>query len=215
MSNQTETPVYSYWDHRTVVGILGVSLPFVLLLGGLIFGPHGLQDSLSSYYYTRMRDVFVGTLWAIGFFMLSYRGYARSDGIAGNLACLFAVLVSLFPTEPAPPVTTEALYIGYAHLVFAALFFLTLSYFCIFLFTKTDPAQPPTTGKLLRNRIYRACGYVMLFCILFMGVDAFFPGSGNTYFHPLFWLETAAILAFGVAWFAKGRDIQNIFPSLR
>ena len=46
-----------------------------------------LQRSISEYYVTAMRDVLVGVLFAIAWFLFSYRGYESKDDIAGDLAC--------------------------------------------------------------------------------------------------------------------------------
>ena len=72
--NNKNSLVFSYLEHRKTIGILGIALPFVLLLGALIIYQTGLQTSISSYYYTGMRDVLVGTLVAYGIFLFSYTG---------------------------------------------------------------------------------------------------------------------------------------------
>jgi hypothetical protein len=90
--------VVSYLTLRKAVGMLGIAMPFIVSLGGMLIFRDGIQSSISSYYHTGMRDVLVGILWTIGFFLYSYKGYERVDNIAGNLACVFAVGVSLFPT---------------------------------------------------------------------------------------------------------------------
>ena len=102
-----------------------------------------------------MRDVFVGTLCVIGFFLLSYRPttafkeYEGPDNVVGNWACLFAVGVALFPTTPDNPAPGDPRFIGYIHLTFATLFFLSLIYFSLFLFTKrkSEPATITTKAK--------------------------------------------------------------------
>jgi len=204
------TLVFSYLTLRKAIGLLGVGLPFTVVLGALIFFQTGIQGSISSYYYTGMRDVLVGTLWAIGFFLLSYKGYERADDIAGNLGCVFAVGIALFPTEPDTNPSMDASWIGYVHLTFAALFFLTLIYFSLFLFTKTDPSKPPTRRKLQRNRIYRGCGYAMAVCILLIAIYFILlneEASPLKEYDPVFWLETIAIVAFGISWLTKGEAI--------
>jgi hypothetical protein len=205
-----KTLVFSYLALRKVIGLLGVALPFTLIIGALIFFKTGIQGSISSYYYTGMRDIFVGTLWAIGFFLLSYQGYGRIDNIFGNFACVFAVGVALFPTAPDIDPSITATWIGRIHLIFAASFFFTLMCFSLFLFTKTNPTQQPTPEKLQRNRVYKACGYTLAVCIVLIAMYAFLPNkelSPLTAYHPVFWLETIAILAFGVSWLTKGEAI--------
>lgn len=209
-SNGKESLVFSYLTLRKAIGILGMTLPFVVSLGALLIFRTGLQSSISSYYYTGMRDVFVGTLFALGFFLLSYKGYERADNIAGNLACLFALGVALFPTAPDGATAIAPRLIGYIHLAFAALFFLTLIYFCLFLFTKTNPRQTPTRRKIQRNIVYKACGYAMAACIFLMAIYTFLPAGWKApvaALKPVYWLEALAILAFGVSWFTKGEAI--------
>ena len=202
--------VISYLALRKAIGILGSALPFVVSLGALILFGTGLQSSISAYYHTGMRDVFVGTLFATGFFLLSYKGYEQSDDIAGNLACVFAVGVALFPTAPAGTTSIGMRIVGYIHLAFAALFFLTLTYFSLFLFTKTNPNKTPTRRKLQRNTVYQVCGYTMAICILLMVVYKLLPESLSSSLRtlkPVYWLEALAILAFGVSWLVKGETI--------
>jgi hypothetical protein len=210
LKEQRNSLVISYLTLRTVVGILGMSLPFVVSLGAQVLFQTGFQSSISAYYHTSMRDTLVGTLWVIGFFLFSYKGYEHADNVAGNLACFFAVGVALFPTSPDGATETGVILIGVVHAIFAVLLFLTLIYFCLFLFTKTDPLLPPTKQKLQRNRVYRACGYTMSVCILLICIYVFLPrdlASLFTAYKPVYWLEALAILAFGISWFTKGEAI--------
>ena len=202
--------VISYITLRTAIGLLGISLPFILSLGGILFFKTGLQTSISAYYHTEMRDVFVGVLFATGFFLYSYRGYDKVDNIAGNLACLFALGVALFPTTPDDMPGQSAT--GIAHLAFAALYFATLIFFSLRLFTKTDsdPSATPTPQKLQRNLIYRVCGITMLVCLVLMAVYNFLPLETKgmlVVYKPVYWLEALAILTFGISWFTKGENI--------
>jgi hypothetical protein len=201
--------VASYLSLRRYIGILGLALPGVLFAGGLVLDD-GLQPSLSAYYHTGMRDVFVGTLCAIGVFLLSYRGYERNDRIAGNLACVFAVGVAICPVARDGAHGTPV-WVGRAHFGFAAAFFLTLVYFSMFLFTRMAPV--PTPRKLVRNRVYRTCGIIMLACVVLIaaleiaGADALMRR-----YRLVFAFETAAILAFGVSWLVKGEAILGDRP---
>lgn len=163
--------IISYLTLRKLVGILGTLLPFTLYFGALLIFGTGIQSSMSGYYHTGMGDVFVGTMCVIGFFLLSYRGYERAANLAGDLACLFAVGLALFPTEPDGKASTLAEVVGTIHLIFAAAFFGVLIYFCFFLFTKTKHKGSETKRKLQRNKIYRACGAIMTICIVLIIMD--------------------------------------------
>ena len=200
--------VLSYLGLRTAIGIIGIALPFVLAFGDMFLEGQGIQDSISSYYHTGMRDVFVGSLCAIAVFLMSYRGYERKDDIAGYLGCVFALGVALFPTTPEVSATSREEIIGSLHLVFAACFLLTLAYFSLVLFRKTDPSKTPTRRKLQRNLVYTFCGYTILACIALIAVVAFMSSdSPLTRLDPVFWLESAAVVAFGVSWLTKGEAI--------
>jgi hypothetical protein len=207
--------VRSYLTLRKAIGIVGFALPIVLIIGKMLFQGPGIQDSVSGYYYTVMRDVLVGSLCAIGVFLWSYKGYPRSkDNLASNLAGASAIGVALFPTTPGSDATTlnEYIgeeYIGLLHVVFAATFFSILAFISIWLFTKHDPAKGDRTPqKLQRDRVYRACGWTILVCIALIAAVWFLPsGSPIRQLHPVLWLEAAAIWAFGLSWFTKGEGI--------
>ncbi len=200
--------VLSYLDLRKAVGIIGISLPFVLAVGKIILDSSGLQDSISSYYYTVMRDVLVGGLCAIAVFLLAYRGYELVDSIAGKLAAIFAVGTAWFPTSPEIMPTARQLLIGKLHTVFAASLFLTLAFFALVLFRKTNPSKPPTPQKRKRNLIYTICGIGILVCIFLAIIVKFLPVNSQIFFaRPIFWLEAVAIVLFGISWFVKGEAI--------
>ena len=207
-SGPPDTLVLSYLGLRKAVGIIGFALPFVLAFGKMLLQGPGIQDSISGYYYTDLRNVLVGSLCAIGVFLMSCRGYDRKDEIAGRLACVFAIGVALFPTTPYIGATSRDRLIGTLHLSFAALLFLTLAYFSLALFTKTAPDKNPTRRKLQRNTVYRVCGFTILACILLMVVVALPPVKTLVErLTPVFWLESVAIVAFGVSWLTKGETI--------
>jgi hypothetical protein len=193
--------VISYLTLRRAVGLLGVLFPVVLAVGGLVAGPDpGLQPSISDYYGTPMRDVFVGVLFAIGWFLFSYRGYERKDDVAGNLAWLFAMIVALFPVTSGRPVIRSI------HFVSAAALFLVLSYFSLFLFTKSG--GDPTPRKAIRNAVYILCGLVMVGAVALVGVyHALLEHTVIDSLEPVFWLETLALWAFGASWFVKGETL--------
>lgn len=200
--------VLSYLALRRAIGILGIGLPFVLVIGTLVLQGSGLEPSISDYYYTIMRNVLVGTLCAIGVFLMSYHGYEREDHIAGDLACGFAIGVALFPTVPACDPTHTQMIIGYVHYGFAAALFLTLAYFCLCLFRKTTPGVPMTPRKIIRNRVYTACGYIILLSILLLaGYGLFLRHTPVGQLRPVFWLEATAVVAFGTSWLVKGEAL--------
>ena len=204
-----EDALVSYLTLRRVVGVLGILLPVLLAVGCFVLGScTELERSISHYYGTGMRDVLVGVLFAIAWFLFAYRGYDRKDDIAGDLACIFALAVALFPT------TSDSAVIRTVHVLAAAALFLTLSYFSLFLFTKTGPDAAPTPEKQIRNRIYVGCGVIMLACIALIPLYyAFLEDTGLAALKPVFWLEALALWAFGTSWLIKGETLWKDRPA--
>jgi hypothetical protein len=64
---------------RRLIGWLGISLPLVLTTGNWIFARTSPPGSISGYYYTDMRSIFVGGLCALGAFLLAYRGREKPE----------------------------------------------------------------------------------------------------------------------------------------
>jgi hypothetical protein len=205
----------SYKTLRRGVGWLGILLPVILVLGSMIFCEcREVQRSISAYYHTGMRNVFVGIIFAIAFFLFAYRGYDRRDALAGNLASVLALGVIFFPTSVGDPLTNcipapvDNGWINTVHFYAAAGFFLVLVYFSLCLFTiKKDPV---TRKKLLRNKIYRASGYGMLACLIL--ILFYYVYLEDRYpvlqvLDPIFWLETIALWLFGFSWLIKGETM--------
>lgn len=196
--------VISYLGLRKAVGILGIVFPVILVLGTLIIGKDDtFQKSISMYYHTHMRDAFVGILCAVALFLFSYTGYSWVDNLCGDLAALFALGVAFCPTS-------ETSIVGIIHLISAVLFFLTLIYFSLFLFTKSN--ANPTAQKKQRNIVYKICGFIMLLCIVAILVFIILPNDAKIKletFSFVFWSETIALWAFGVSWLVKGEFLMR------
>jgi len=204
--------IFSYLEHRRTIGILGIALPVVMYVGAKIFFCTDLQHAISQYYHTGMRDVFVGILWCMGIFFLSYRGYERKDDIAGDIAAVSIIGVSISPSVESACYQCQGFWVEYAHYTLAAIFFITLSIFCIHLFTKSDQPKPYKPEKQKRNKIYRACGYTIIACIIIIGIyDLMIKGKLDWLdkIQPVFWLEAIALWAFGLSWLVKGGAIAT------
>ncbi len=204
MTTATTSPqttlVHSYLFLRRAIGVIGLALPFVLVLGKQLVDGGALIGSLSGYYYTDLRDVLVGAMCAVGVFLLAYYGHDRVDNIASSVAGLGAIGLALFPTTPDHDASDWDRTSGVLHLVFAAVFFLSLAYFCLRLFPH-DGEQPEKFGAL-----YRACGGVILACLVLIALAKYLDFVPSL--HPALWLEAVAVEAFGVAWLVKGRTME-------
>jgi len=220
-STSTNPVVLSYYTMRRMVGLIALILPFALAAGDILVAllgpghqlPHPLlQRSISDYYYTPMRDLYVGSLCAIAAFLACSRGYDVHDEITGYLAGAFAAGVACFPSfnPRSSYYTPQEFALGLIHTAFAALMYLMLAYICIFLFRKSSPERPFTRRKRDRNRIYAASGLIMVACMMTMvGLTI---RSIVERRHPspwLFWCEALALCAFGVAWLTKGEGFMR------
>lgn len=206
--------IVSYLAMRRLIGILGISLPFVVVLGGIVQGEPRLQGSISGYYFTNMRDFYVGISSGVALFLLSYRGYEKIDDIVARMSGMFAAGLVLFPTAM---FSGKAVRVGMfliddgisevIHAALGALFFLALSYNSIFLFTRRHPGVMGE-GKRRRNMIYRSCGIVMTLAIACIGVyTLYFRGTFLAAANPVLILESVALIAFGISWLVKGNTL--------
>jgi hypothetical protein len=199
-----EATTLTYLTLRKTVGVIAVLLPFALAIPWFLLRDHALQSSISDYYYTGMRNLFVGSLCAIAMFLLCCRGFDWKDEFAGMFSALCALGVAFCPTTPASPSAFQK-EVGWAHYAFAALLFLTLAYFCLILFKMSAANRTLTSRKLQRNKVYTACGGVILASILAIATTKAFGFKYSILgLEPVFFFESTSLLAFGTAWLTKG-----------
>jgi len=219
--------VINYTHLRKAVGWLGTLLPVILLVANPIAlsvensSCGWLPGSVSGYYYSPVRNIFVGALCALGLFLIAYVGYDLGDRLVTDAAGVFGLGVAFFPTAPTvtsqPSVTCQTVaqvstrqqVVGDLHAVWAVLFFVFLAWMAI-RFTNTD--KPPYPKKILRNLIYKICAIVIIACLAAVLITNFLPASFKPPFPWLFLFEALAIFAFGVSWFVKG---QTLIPAIK
>ena len=85
--------------------------------------------------------------------------------------------------------------------------FTALAVIALWLFRKTGPGHTRSRLSQLRNGIYLACGIVMVVSLALTGAASLPLATGLSRLDPVFWLETAAIAAFGVSWLVKGQAV--------
>jgi hypothetical protein len=210
--------VMSYQTQRLLIGVLAMLLPVVVVTVTWLMGD-GVQRWISGYYYTPMRNIFVGTLWALGVFLLSYHGYDLADRLITDLAGLCAICIALFPAAPGPQATARQALIGWFHLGFALTGFVALAVMSL-RFASREPAPP---GLALWPRLkygfgftgpgvssapawelltYRLAGLVILICVLLCLLL-------SSLRYSLLVLEWVLLWSFGISWFVKGRKILS------
>jgi hypothetical protein len=199
--NKKEPDIISFMGLRQGIGWLGIALPFVLAIVELALFHQGIQDSISYYYHKEVRDILVGILFATGIFLWAYKGYTMKDLIFNRIAAVAAVGIALFPTPE------DLSYKGLTvHAVCATVFFVTLTIISGFLFTQTTPGRDKTPAKKVRDVVYRGCAIVMFIAIVMITAWSMLTLPFNIPNHT-FWLETVALVAFGLSWLTKGQVI--------
>jgi len=197
----------AYLGYRQTLGVLGMSLPaLVLLLGLLGHNQPGWYNSISASFYGNAGPVFVAIMGATGVYLITYGvfcWYSTTDIIANTLSGVFALLIAFFPCGATSLARVGVLHIpttasAMIHNAAATAFFLLLAYNILFLFTKTSGT--PTPEKIRRNRVYYVCGVGML-CFLLSQVITTVAKVGG----PATMVnEAGMLLCFGVAWLVKG-----------
>jgi hypothetical protein len=197
----------SYLFLRRAVGLIGGLLPMAVPLGYSITTGHWrLMESLSIYYYTDARNIFVGSLCAVGVFLICYR-YQHWDDVISTFAGAFAIGIAFCPTTPPNP-SELARVLGVLHDVFAIAFFVTMALMCLFLFTRSDAAPSDRSPeKARRNLLYEICGAVILVCTVLAVLSSLASKFFVEEVHPLFWCEAVGTFTFGVAWWVKGQTL--------
>ena len=200
----TEIKSFSGRKNLIYMGLLGIFLPFILYVGNYVLtGCYIPLNAISSYYYSGMKDVFIVVLGAFGMFMFIYKGYDKWDYYYTFISGVCAICVAILPTsiesgmhECINETNLNGL-VGIFHFIFAAGFFIALTILAFFQFTKTN--------NQLKRRIYRTCAVTMLAAIILIAVVLLWDLEQHPkmQWYPVFWLESIAVIAFGISWVVK------------
>ena len=214
--------VISYYSMRRAIGILGITLPLILVAGSALFGGcREVQSSISTYYHTNMRNIFVGYNCAVALFLFAYRGHDWRDNLTGYLGCIFVLGVAFLPCSIGS--SNQACLIipgeqnpmvGKLHNLSALLYFIVLIIYSLILFPRTH--MDMITGEKMfmgrqkrrRNVVYYICGSLMTASLLLIILHVWFLGKhypNLKSLNPVFWLEVVILLSFGISWLTKGQ----------
>ncbi len=222
MKSTLDAPIVgseTYRRIRRAIGYIGIGLPLVLILCSWmkIFVTE-FHPSLSHYYYTDLRDIFTGSLCAVGLFLVRYDGHKnpviwKNDRLLTNIAGFMAFGIAIFPTDPLEGtcklftlVTHNHEFWKWLHYAFAAIFLLVLALisYCVFPIgqMKIEGHNPSVVNE---NFIYKTCAIFMLICI---GLIPLFD-SLKVFNSSTLVLEAIAMFMFGMSWLVKGRALGD------
>ena len=209
---------------RKLIGTLGLALPILLPLSEGM-----LLSSMSHYYYQSLSSlIFIIILSCFGIFLLSYRGYKIdtktekiSDDLLTNIGGVSALVVVFVPTyclESSSSVIDEICaseaypLLGHVdvvkntiHLIFAGIFIFTMGWMSKYKFTRG--------GQTVKNKIYRWCGnmvWIAIGLLILLVIVDFFNDGFQVTPYDVFFLETLALVPFGISWIIKGEAMEDI-----
>jgi len=189
--------------------VITMALPIILVLTEKIAGNTAVLNSISAYYYSSSRDIFVGMLFAVSVILFLYRGQNLKENIALDLAAVFGIITAIVPTNPdmmscdfacSKWVTPYCI-----HILAAVAFFLCLAYVSFFCFRKQCNTQNHSKKNLRRYENLFALLAVLL--ILFPALTIFFSSGiinlNSSCSKLVFWVEILAIYSLGCLWLTK------------
>jgi hypothetical protein len=207
---------------RLGVGVVGVLLPITLIFFNWVMGdPVIVPSSMSSSYYTSTRDLFVGSLCALGVFLIGYR-HTKVQDLCTWFAGACALAVAFAPTAPKPP-QTEPAWINYLHHSAAGALIFIFGLFCWIVFvdySENNKRRPKMADRFTtwlagvrrdlrrpsRRSLYLICGFLVFASGILALYTGVWPTSWSTGWPSLYLFEAVAVFAFGTAWIAAGLE---------
>lgn len=191
---------------RVIVGAIAVLLaPIVYWLSG----SEANLNSISISYWTDSRDIFVGSLIAVGFFLSAYNGTGgRKDWefYLSKASCVFAICVALFPTKgfelnDIPPAWTRsianAVHLDPTHIHYGAAILL---FICLTTMIWFFSNRAMRKGKPVRAYTYRVIGVLMTAGM----ISIFIFGKIFDVKNMILLIEIWGLTLFGIGWLIAG-----------
>ena len=216
--------VVSYLTQRNLIGLSGMLLPLALaIFPKRETAYHGLEPSISDYYYTDRGDILVVFLCVIGVFLITYKGYTWVERTLTIVAAIAGMGVAFVPTHKdcvdcllSVHTDNGGVFPNLAgtgwHFAFAAVFLLSLAAMSLYFFPMSDEKAKLKTSagkkspKAKRNRVYRISGWIMVASVAILGVY-FLIMPDLHHFPVVYTFETVAVEAFGISWLTKGETL--------
>lgn len=202
MTDNSKPQEINHLTTKLIVGLIAISLPLLTST----FASSAITSISASYYEGGWsQSIFVGFLFAIAAFLLSYNGFTTAEMVASKVVAAAALGVALFPCEcdsHTPPVR-------FIHGVSAATMFLVLAYFCYGFYRRAK--DKGHREAMRRARIYAVCGVAIVASILMLAIDHLLHGAWTQLCRRLtFYGETTGLIAFGISWLTASRVLPGL-----
>lgn len=208
---------------RILIAAIAVLVPTIPILTDLVAIPGSPEQrgSLSGYYYTSLRDPFVGISCALAALLIAHRLGERSvDNRLTTLAGIGALTLALFPTIPPAHTQYKALpalvqrrlgenFVGDLHVAGASL--MLVSMVALTLVQAARQGRLPRTGRCspqFWQGYHLACAVLMLAAGGYTLVHAWIGVSGRD--ASMVYSESLAVVAFAFSWFALGLPAHTV-----
>ncbi len=205
----------TYFSLRGGLCLLAFVFPPLLLLIGWWKGI-SIQGSMSDYYFAFApqtselrvfpgRVVFVGILFALGFFLMLYRGFSKTENWALNIAGLSAVLVALFPTQtPNYCNNCGSNTYSFVHGAAAVVLFVCTA-FVAWACSEETLVQLPDPEKRYFRMGYDALATAMIVAPVAVMVMTYIFGISDK---KIFFVEWVGIVTFSAYWALKSYELS-------
>ena len=136
----------------------------------------------------------------------------------GGISALIVVFVPTYCLESSSPVIDQICQnknyplLGHIsefkntiHLIFAGIFIFTMGWMSKYKFTRGE--------QTTKNKVYKWCGnlvWIAIAMLLVLVIIDFFDEGFQITPYDVFFLETLAIVPFGISWFIKGEAMEDI-----
>lgn len=205
---------------RTLVGSLGIALPLVVILVDKFLYEEGPlpRGSVSVYYYSGARDLFVSIMAATGIFFIAYKVAETSlENTLSWLAGLGAITIPLFPTgRPSKklPLTSLQRLVG-EHWVFIVHFAASVLFLgCLFGISLMFGYRERRRTRHERQKFSPAfwgafhygCAALMFLAFVWIAITLPLHEPAKA----LLVGEWTTAWAFGASWLAKGFEIEAL-----
>jgi len=226
--------VLNYLNQRKILGLIGVSIPILLLVLSVPFNNSHIEGAISDYFHTPLRDVFVVGICGISIFLFAYKGYDPLDRFITNSAGFFGILTAFIPTTFKASGTTISHVLAirdHFHPEKIQLFPLdklnggqleiipnpisplqgAIHIICAALFflllAWMAYFQFSKSGSKREKRLYKICGIIIVITIALMSLNLIGSSDFDRIFveyRLTFVGEAICMWSFGLSWFVKG-----------